>query len=438
MLNARLYNSNFEKNVFKIIETYNFHKHENCFGIAVSGGPDSMLLLHLLNKWVKKKKKELKFFSFNNNLRKNSENDLLLVKAACKKLNHQFYRINWFEKPKTAIMEKARIARYTKISELCKELRIKTLFTAHHADDIAETVSIRIIKKSNIEGLCPIFRLRELFNIKLFRPFTEIQKDEILKINRINKIEFANDPSNLDKKYLRANVRKYLKSNKEFKEQLIKASKLFCKIRKIIDLLIKRDFKGYFCYKNEGYMYIDISLFNKYPKFMLIYFLKYSLTRIGNKDYPPDGNQLNCFYNKCLKNDYFTITLCGCIISKNKGNLVIYRELKGIKEEQYTLKRYKEIVWDGRFKIYNKHHADILVYPLGKVVNSIIFKKFYKINKKKIKKLPMNIRVSLPVIKTLEGLMCIPHLNIYETKELIDNVKIHTIDFYDKKYDNIL
>ena len=50
----------------------------------------------------------------------------------------------------------------------------------------------------------------------------------------------------------------------------------------------------------------------------------------------------------------------------------------------------------------------------------------------------MNIRVSLPVIKTLEGLMCIPHLNIYETKELIDNVKIHTIDFYDKKYDNMI
>ena len=45
----------FEKYIFSIVDSYYFSKHEKSFGIAVSGGPDSMLMLHVINKWVKKK-----------------------------------------------------------------------------------------------------------------------------------------------------------------------------------------------------------------------------------------------------------------------------------------------------------------------------------------------------------------------------------------------
>ena len=46
----------FEKYIFSIVDSYYFSKYEKSFGIAVSGGPDSMLLLHVINKWIKKKK----------------------------------------------------------------------------------------------------------------------------------------------------------------------------------------------------------------------------------------------------------------------------------------------------------------------------------------------------------------------------------------------
>ena len=45
----------FEENIFNIIDSYYFSKYEQSFGIAVSGGPDSMLMLHVINKWLKKK-----------------------------------------------------------------------------------------------------------------------------------------------------------------------------------------------------------------------------------------------------------------------------------------------------------------------------------------------------------------------------------------------
>ena len=56
------------------------------------------------------------------------------------------------------------------------------------ADDIAETISMRIINNSYLEGLCPIFELREIFNIKLFRPFYVLQKIKFYNLIQIKKL----------------------------------------------------------------------------------------------------------------------------------------------------------------------------------------------------------------------------------------------------------
>ena len=140
-------------------------------------------------------------------------------------------------------MEQARVARYSYIAKKCAENNIKTLFLGHHADDIAETVSMRIINNSQLEGLCPIFELREIFNIKLFRPFLSFTKNQILQFNLKKKINFINDPSNANDKYLRSRVRKILNKEEKLKSNLIKASSLFCKIRNFNDKFIKEEFK---------------------------------------------------------------------------------------------------------------------------------------------------------------------------------------------------
>ena len=189
MQNVNLKYLDFEKKVHQTLNKYYFTKYEKQYGVAVSGGPDSMLLLNVLSKWANKEGKFLNVFSFDHNLRKESLNEVLFVEKACKKLKCNFTKIKWYENPKTAVMEQARIARYSHIAKKCIEKNIKTLFLGHHADDIAETVSMRIINNSYLEGLCPIFELREIFDIKLFRPLLCFTKKQILQLNAKKKIQ---------------------------------------------------------------------------------------------------------------------------------------------------------------------------------------------------------------------------------------------------------
>ena len=296
---------------------------------------------------------------------------------------------------------------------------------------------MRLLKNSNIEGLCPIYKVRQLFNIKLFRPLLEIKKKQILELNQIYKINFISDASNYNEKYLRAKVRKILVNENDLKNKLIKASKLFCKLRFLTNKFIKLNFINHIMYKKEGYLIIDRKIFQLYPEYMLINFLKYSLSRMGNKSYPPQTKLLKQIYIIEKKKINFSLALSGCIFKVNNSKILIIREFNNISNNKIYVNQHEKITWDNRFLITNNTKLKLEIVPLGKVLSCPEYKKNYIKNKKNIKNIPYKARITLPVIKTLEGLVFIPHLSIYGFKKSILNIELDTIDFYNKKYDNI-
>ncbi len=438
MQNVNLKYLDFEKKVHQTLDKYYFTKHERQYGIAVSGGPDSMLLLNVISRWAKLKGKFLNVFSFDHNLRKDSLNEVLFVEKACEKLKCNFIKIKWHEKPKTALMEQARIARYSHIAKKCKENNIKTLFLGHHADDIAETVSMRIINNTYLEGLCPIFELREIFNIKLFRPLLFFTKNQILHLNSKKNIDFINDPSNSNDKYFRSRVRKVLKNEAELKNNLIKAASVFCNIRKYNEKFIKKKFKYDYFYRNEGFLEIKKEIFRKYPKFLVINFLRIAIYRLGNKKYLSKVEFLEKLYFKAFQDKSITYSLGGCILVVNEKKIFIFREYNDLEKRIQLLHGNNKLIWDNRFEIINNTNESIKILPLGSILYNSFYKKNFKINKKKIKILPFHVRKTVPAIFTLEGLLYVPHLNICELNSLRKSIKSHTIDFFNKKYDNII
>ena len=438
MQNVNLKYPEFETKVYQTLNKYYFTKHEKQYGVAVSGGPDSMLLLNVLSRWANLEGKLLNVFSFNHNLRKESLDEILFVKKACKKLKCNFIEVEWHEKPKTALMEKARVARYSQIAKKCAENNIKTLFLGHHADDIAETISMRIINNSYLEGLCPIFELREIFNIKLFRPLLSFTKSQILQLNSKKKIAYVNDSSNSDDRFFRTRIRKILNKEVELKCNLIKSALIFCNIRKFNEKFIKEKLKNYYFYRNEGFLEINREIVKRLPKFLVFNFLKTAIFRLGNKKYLSKEEILENLYTKALQDECITYSISGCILVLNKRKIFIYREFNNLNKGTQLLKGYNRLIWDNRFEIINNTNVSMKILPLGCILNNSFYKKNFKINKKKIKSIPFQVRKTLPAIFTLEGLLYIPHLKICELNLLKLSIESHTIDFFDKKYDNII
>jgi len=175
--------------------------------VATSGGPDSMALLHLLSHAVPSKKNVVAL-TIEHGLRTNSLAEAKAVGTWCKKHKIEHHILPWLgAKPKTAVHEAARAARYELLEIFCRQHAILHLATAHHADDQAETILQRIAKASGPHGLSGMVEHFFMPHLHLWRPLLDVRKSELLEYCEVNKIPFARDPSNENEKYARGRLR---------------------------------------------------------------------------------------------------------------------------------------------------------------------------------------------------------------------------------------
>ncbi len=174
--------------------------------VAVSGGPDSIALLHSLysNGYT-----NLYVAHINHGLRgKASDKDERFVKDIAKKMGVAVNskRVNvsaYAKKNKKTIEDAGREVRYSFFEELAKKINADKIALAHTADDNVETFILRMIRGSGLKGLKGIPPVRG----KIVRPFIKTSKKEILLYCKKNKLKFVVDKSNKDNKYSRNLVR---------------------------------------------------------------------------------------------------------------------------------------------------------------------------------------------------------------------------------------
>lgn len=195
-----------EKEVLEFIKKNNLVKAGEVIGVAVSGGADSMSLLHFL--WKNAEDLDIKVIAItvDHMLRgENSLGDSLFVKRwcdengiLCMKFSVDALRLS--KEKNLGIEESAREARYGVFAKLLEENRVDKIALAHHLSDQAETILLHILRGSGLEGATGMDASRDGLYI---RPFLNVSKDEILKYCAINYIEYVEDESNFDTKYNR-------------------------------------------------------------------------------------------------------------------------------------------------------------------------------------------------------------------------------------------
>ena len=183
---------------------------QESFLLAVSGGVDSMVLLESF--FLLQKKFPMLQFSvvhIHHHLRKESDEEETMVRNFCGERNISLEVYHWEEgiKQIVGIEEKARKFRYQKLEESMNKNKTLYAVVAHHADDQAETVLMKLTRGSTLDGIAGMKPMRSFGNGYLIRPLLMVDKEELYEYASIHQIPYREDVSNQNLEYTRNRFR---------------------------------------------------------------------------------------------------------------------------------------------------------------------------------------------------------------------------------------
>lgn len=199
--------SNVQVKVLKAVDEYEMLKYGDRVIVGLSGGADSVTLLHCLYSLKEKLGIELFACHINHNLRGvDSDGDQKFAEELCGRLNIPIrvfsVDVKGGQQKHQSIEEAARRLRYEKFAELAYELGAKTA-TAHNACDNSETVLLNLIRGTGLKGLCGIPPVRDCF----IRPLIYCTREEVEEYVRENSLAYVTDKTNFSADYTRNKVR---------------------------------------------------------------------------------------------------------------------------------------------------------------------------------------------------------------------------------------
>ena len=365
------------KEVIKYIEKLKIKENDNVI-CAVSTGPDSMALLLVL-----KNLKDMYHFNIvvahvNHHLRKESEKEERYIRDFCERNSLIFEIYDYFPRDLKNLEAKAREARYEFFEKMIDKYNSKYLFTAHHSDDLIETVLMKLVRGSTINGYKGFKIEDKRNNYSLVRPLLLADKKEILKYLKQKKQKYFIDKTNKISLFTRNRYRLKIipllrKENPNINTSFLEYSLLLDEMNSYIDKKVDEVYEN--IVNNNK---INLEKFNKED----IIIKKKILERFLEAEYFSDIVELNKRHLNLILS--ITEDYSGKKTLDMPFNKVIVREYKELyffHETNY--KKNKEIL--DKNKVFNMFK--IYLDKDGNVDNNFVM----RLNKKDVK-LPLIIR----------------------------------------------
>ena len=241
----------------------NFLKANDTIIVACSGGPDSMALLNMLINIKKSIDINVICAHVNHNVRKESDDELLFLKDYCKKKKIPFESMKIQKYGEDNFENEARNIRYDFFDKLMDKYSANYLMTAHHGDDLIETILMRIVRGSTLQGYAGFALVSDKNNYKIVRPLIFTTKKDIEDYNNKNNIPYVIDQTNFMEDHTRNRYRKtvlpFLKNeDKNVHEKFLKYSNTLYMYDSYINKVIKNKIKDIY----NKYT-IELDKFNK-------------------------------------------------------------------------------------------------------------------------------------------------------------------------------
>ncbi len=358
-----------------MIEALTHEESEACFSrlksfkkilVGVSGGPDSLALLILLQDWAANlgpQATQVVAATVDHGLRKESLDEARAVGAFCadRAIPHAILR--W--RGAAPVRNIQNSARNIRRSLLCAEARrsgADAIALAHHMEDQAETFLGRLARGSGVYGLGAMRAFDVWENLPLARPLLDIPKARLAATLSQRRIPWINDPSNENDKFSRVRLRKllpHLAREGMDAQRLSQTARQMQRAAAALDLWVDTILRCDAQVHPAGPLRLDVAHMNSLPdeiKFRLIARIS---CFISGTAYTPRLQSLERFVSLLCARAFAKHTLNGCIFALRGERLFCWRETGRAGLEKISLRPKGTALWDNRYYIENKSEDTI-------------------------------------------------------------------------------
>lgn len=282
----------FLNNVTNTIKKYNLINDGDRLVLGVSGGPDSICMLDVLNRIKNDSKVNIKFdmvvAHVNHMIREEAIDDEKFVKNFCEKIGIPFYSKSIdvqkiANNNKIGTEEAGRNARYEFFDEILKLTNANKVAIAHNKNDKAETILMNALRGSGIAGLRGIEPIKDG---KYIRPLIECERIEIEEYCKQREIEPRIDRTNFENVYTRNKIRNivipFIKQefNPNIVETLNRLAELIKEDDEYINKIVRQKYLDMLVKEEEKQIILDLKKFNKEEKVIKSRVLLYTIIKL--------------------------------------------------------------------------------------------------------------------------------------------------------------
>lgn len=273
--------------VLKTIEKYNLIDSGDKIVLGVSGGPDSLFMLDILNKLKNELQIELIVAHINHMIRIEADEEEQFVKEFCQKLGVEFYskRIEvkkYAYNNKIGLEEAGRKVRYNFFEEVCNQTGANKIAIAHNKNDKIETIIMNAIRGSGISGLQGIQPKKN----NIIRPIIDIERKDIEKYCEEQNLEPKIDKSNFDNTYTRNKIRNIVipyitkEFNPNFLETLTRLSEVITEENEFLNKLVKQEYTKILISTSKNEIVLDLKKFNELDNILKKRIILYTVSKL--------------------------------------------------------------------------------------------------------------------------------------------------------------
>ena len=345
---------------------------EEKLALGVSGGNDSLGLMLLVHDWCRQlgRVPEIHVFSVDHGLRAEAADECARVAAIARRLGFQHQTLVWEgDKPVSGIQAAARAARYRLMGRAMEKHGIGVLLVAHHRQDQAETLLMRLAHGSGPDGLCGMGQWSEVAGTRIFRPLLNVDPVQLRERVAAAGLAGVIDPSNGDRAFERVRWRSMLAELAPMGldgERLGRFGQRMARVRDTLDFYSGELFAQIVTLDHFGVARVALPAFLRLPDEMQIRVLGRMLVRVtgGRARLSLAGlERLAEAIAACGSESRFARTVGGAQVVFYRGFLLVHAEPGRGELRDSVLQGPGEMLWDQRFAVRNRGQDRIVISP---------------------------------------------------------------------------